>query len=86
MDIDELVKKRKGLNAQEHWVFNPFSDDFTFVWDGETHTIPALSDKSFPYYLREHAAKKLVDKLINENHKGFVDDKVREKYRREVII
>jgi hypothetical protein len=86
MDVSDLVAKQNKLNSLDYYVFNPFDYDFKFSWGGETYIIPACKTKSFPHYLREHAAKKLIEQLIIKHDVKKVTPQVLKKYRKEVVL
>ena len=86
MDIKDAIKKREKLNSRQFWVFNPLESEFVFKWDGKEYSIPAMSKKSFPFYLREHAINLLVDYLVAKNEKGYITQGIRKKYRMEVEL
>jgi len=47
-------------------VYNPDTEDFTFNYHGQPHTIKALDYGEFSYKLGLHMKKHLIDHLINK--------------------
>lgn len=47
-------------------LFNPSLEEFVFVYDKKTYTLPAYGIESYPKYLADKMSNKLADTIISK--------------------
>lgn len=64
-------------NLSETQLFNPSLEEFVFVYDRETYTLPAYGIEPFPKYLADRMASTLADTIISKQgiRKNYLLDK-----------
>jgi len=85
MDVKDIERRRRRLNSQKFHVFNPLSEDFEFTFNGKMHTIKACKSARYFYSIRQHAVKKLVERMMINSGKEN-DPKLRESFEKRVAI
>lgn len=56
-----------GPNNTPTSLYNPFSEDFTTLWDGKPYTIKSREIDTFPKWLADHIKKGLAEKYVQVN-------------------
>lgn len=65
-------------------ITNPMKEDFSVNFNGESYSIGAGANKSFPEFLAFHIAKHLSDKMLGEEVKKLKAKKSENPYRPEI--
>ena len=64
--VAALKREAKENSKKIIRVYNPSTEDFTFNYKGQPHTIKALDYGEFSYSLGLHMRKHIIDFLINK--------------------
>ena len=77
--VQDLLKIAKLDTQKRVKIFNPDSESFDCVYDGEKQSIPAQEFKEFKLSIAKHIAKHLANKILHQRTiKTNVEDTLKE--------